>query len=318
MRFLKQTFLIFTVLMLTLSSVQAADTKVKTYKDKNIVGIERTEKGKIRSLLKNLNKYSNSHNVEAIKSFYSKDYENADGFNHEAFFASIKETFSAYPDISYSSKIKSIEVRGDEAAVEMYDVTSSDRRVTTQAIINNKPVLNNNLKGVMSSKCNYVVYLKKESGKWLIYSDSVITEETSIKYGKANKMKLEINSPLNVKEGEPYTISLSVEKEPQNSFVLASLSREEIKYPPIVPFDKYRKVPQSGTVERIVNANKQGINEYSLASIGITEVSINDAKTAINYKMSGMAFLMKRVNVNRTKNAVNYEYLKKVKEREAL
>lgn len=291
------------------------------YESQSTLAAEATykkEKAEIRTLINDLNKYSNEHDIENIKNYYSKDYKSYDGFNYDAFFASVKDTFKSYPDITYKSKIKSINVHGGWASVELIDTSTSKRQTATQAIINNKPVLDEKMFGTMESICHYVVYLKKNNGRWQIYSDNIITEETAIKYGTTEDMTIGILSPPVVEEGKEYCISLNAKNKPKNSIMLASLTREEIKYPPSTPFDAFRKVPKDGTLERLVIANKKGINEYSLASLGITEISLNEEKTAINYKMSGVAFIMKRVNVYPQKrNAVDREYVKKLLDGEA-
>lgn len=299
---MKKLLIIFILLIMSTLNVQA---KV-------------SDKAQIKNLLNDLNKYSNTHDIEGIKKYYSKDYISFDGFNYDAFFVSIDETFKSYPDISYKSKIKSINIFGDYAAVEMSDISTSEKQTTTQAIVENKPVLDNTLNGIMESKSHYITYLKKINNKWLIYSDSVIAEETSIKYGTTLDLNIELSSPLSVNEGEEYCIKLNVPNKPKGSVMLASLSREEIKYPPDIPSDIFRKVPVDGILERVVKSNKNGMNEYSLASVGLTEISLNEEKTAINYRMSGVAFLMKRVNVNPIKNVTDNEYIKKKLNKEPL
>lgn len=300
---MKKLFVIFAIFVLSLTSANAADN---------------SDKALIKRTLTELNKVSNEHNPDKIKTFYSKDYISHDGFSYDAFVVSIKETFKTYPDISYKIKIKSIDVLGDYAAVEILDSAQSTKQTSTQAIINNKPVLDQKLDGIMESKSHYVSYLKKTGGKWLIYSDNVITEETSIKYGRAKDIDMEITSPPVAQNGGEYCISLNIQNKPKDVIVLASLSREEIKYPPALPGDIFRKVPSDGTLERVVSANKNGLNEYSLASIGLTEISLNEERTAINYQMSGIAFLIKRVNINSNQNAVNKESVKKALEKELL
>ena len=309
---MKKIFIIFALLMFTFSNAFAAgEVNNVLYTGQNLFGIEKSDKAQIKELLNNLNKYSNEHNIAALKEFYAKDYISYDGFNHSAFFAAIEETFKLYPDISYKSKIKSVNIFGDWAAAELIDTTISKKQTATQAVINNQHVSNKEIEGTMESICHYVVYLKKVSNKWQIYSDNIITEETAIKYGKATEIDMEVLSPLIVKGGEEYCISLNVENKPKGAIVLASLTREEIKYPPAAPSDIFRKLPKDGSLERVVTANKKGVNEYSLASVGITEISLNEEKTAINYEMSGVAFLMKRVNVYANRNAINEQYLNK-------
>ncbi len=300
---MKKLFIIFIVFVLSALNCYAAID---------------TDKMQIKTILNNINKYSNEHNIDKLKPYYSKDYLSYDGFDYDAFFVSVNETFKTYPDILYKSKIKSINIAGDFATVEMIDTSTSSRQTLTQSIVENKPVLNQKLNGFMESKCHYIVYLKKMRGKWQIYSDNIIAEETAIKYGKAQEINMNIVSPPIAKEGEEYCIGLNIINKPKDSIMLASLSREEIKYPPKMPSDAFRKMPTDGTLERIVIANKKGMNEYSLASVGITEISLNEEKTAINYQMSGIAFLMKRVNVYAKKNSVNKEYINKMLNKEPL
>ncbi len=317
---MKRIFIIFAVFLLISSSTLAnnAVEEFETYSIKNTLNKEKTDRAQIKELLYNLNEYSNTHDTDKIKKFYSKDYISYDGFNRDAFIAAIKETFEMYPDITYKSKIKSMQIFDNWASVQLTDTSVSNKQALTQAIVNNKPVLDKKIEGVMESVCDYVVYLKKTAGRWEIYADSIIAESTSIKYGNAKDLKMDIISPLVVKGGEDYCISLNIENRPENSLMLASLSREEIKYPPKMPVDAFRKVPKDGILERVVKANNNGVNEYSLASVGITEISLNEEKTAINYQMSGIAFLMKRVNIYTNKNTVDKKHVDKILKKEPL
>ncbi len=321
---MKKNFIIFTALFTALLfnlnayAIESVDEDFETYPVYNFLNKEKDDKTQIKDLLYNLNKYSNTHEIDKIKQFYSKDYISYDGFDLDAYIAAIKETFETYPDISYKSKIKSINVFDGWASAELTDTSISEKQALTQAIVNNKPVFDRKIDGVMESECNYVIYLKKIRGRWQIYSDNIISESTSIKYGNARELKMGIVSPPVIKEGEEYCISLNIENKPEEYIMLASLSAEEIKYPPATPKDIFRKFPSQGPLERIVRANKNGVNEYSLASVGITEISLNEEKTAINYEMSGIAFLMKRVNVYTNKNVTDKEYVDKMLKKEKL
>ncbi len=317
---MKKIFIIIAALFLLSPAVYAENIEenFETYSVHNFLNKEKSDKAQIKELFSNLNKYSNAHDTDKIKEFYSKDYISYDGFNLNTFIAAIKETFETYPDIAYKSRIKTINVYDSWASVELTDTSLSEKQALTQAIVNNKPVFDKKIEGIMESVCDYVVYLKKTGGRWQIYSDNIISETTSIKYGNARDLKMDIVSPLVAKGGEEYCISLNIKNKPEDYIMLASLSREEIKYPPKMPVDSFRKVPSKGTLERVVHANKNGVNEYSLASVGITEISLNEEKTAINYEMSGIAFLMKRVNVYAEKNTADKEYVDKILKKEKL
>ena len=59
------------------------------YESQSTLAAEATykkEKAEIRTLINDLNKYSNEHDIENIKNYYSKDYKSYDGFNYDAFF----------------------------------------------------------------------------------------------------------------------------------------------------------------------------------------------------------------------------------------
>ena len=72
--------------MFTFSNAFAAgEVNNVLYTGQNLFGIEKSDKAQIKELLNNLNKYSNEHNIAALKEFYAKDYISYDGFNHSAF-----------------------------------------------------------------------------------------------------------------------------------------------------------------------------------------------------------------------------------------
>ena len=45
--------------------------------------------------------------------------------------------------------------------------------------------------------------------------------------------------------------------------------------------------------------NNKNINEYGVASIGFTKVSINEEETKAKIEILGMAYLMKRINMEK-------------------
>ena len=80
------------------------------------------------------------------------------------------------------------------------------------------------------------------------------------------------------------------------------MSNEEILFPTPETEEKFRKVPQEGELERVVKANKNKKNECAIASVGFTEVSVNEAQTKARIEVVGMALLMKRVNMLNSKD----------------
>lgn len=249
---------------------------------------EQTDKNELKDFLVQLNSATNLHDLKLLKTYYSKDFKSMDGFDHTTFFKMVEETFKAYPDIKYSSTVKSVDVYGDWATVAIYDLVSA---TVAPPDINIEAGI-----GKLEGVCDYILYFKKENDAWRVISDYVIAEETTLKYGDAKKIPMALESPLFVKKGEEYTLALGMDC-PKDVFVLASLDREAITYPATKPKEAFRKLPTDGILERMVKAGDDGRNEYSMASIGITRLFLGEDKTSISFKMSGLALLMKRVNV---------------------
>lgn len=74
---MKNFFIIFALILLTQINVSANTSQnndiFETYSVNNIFNQQKSDKAQIRSLLSNLNKYSNSHDADKIKEFYSKE-----------------------------------------------------------------------------------------------------------------------------------------------------------------------------------------------------------------------------------------------------
>ena len=68
-----------------------------------------------------------------------------------------------------------------------------------------------------------------------------------------------------------------------------------IKYPQEKPEDVFRKMPQDNILERMFLANKDGKNEYNIASVGMTKSRIYGGQ--VQLYLAGIAFIMTRVNI---------------------
>lgn len=249
------------------------------------------EELQIRKLILDLNSYSNKHDLERIRSLYSEDFKSGDGFNYDDFFKMVGVTFDSYKDIKYRVKIKNIQVNGNKA-----EVKTNDRTTATLESRNSSGTSLGDLRG----DCDYIVYLKKQDGKWKITSDYIISESTALKYGDAKGVKMHIIAPQQISEDSEYSINLKMNY-PKDIFVIASLNREEIVFPPSQGQESFRKLSPEGSLERIVRSNKDGMNEYAIASIGFTRLKMGEDLSSIKFQMSGLAFLMSRVNVEMVK-----------------
>ncbi len=254
---------------------------------------KKTPKMEIKSLIKQHNKALSNHDVEKIKTFYDENYKSTDGFNLEDMSKMLEQTYSAYKNIKYQTKIISINATDSWALVQLKDRTTANVYPTEVKEIKKEKM------GKLEGTSVYNMYLKKENDSWKIVQDDILIEQTSLKYGIANKMDMDLIAPYQVKNNEEYDLSLKINK-PDDIIALASISREEIVYPPQDYKEKFRKIPELGELERVVRANNKNKDEYAVASIGLTKVSVNEAQTKARIEVLGLAYLMKRVNMDKT------------------
>ncbi len=289
---MKKILVLLIALLVTTCNVTPGFTK----------GTSKIDELKIKRLVSQMTKYSNAHDLKKVQSLYSPDFKSGDGFSFDEFFSMVDTTFKSFSDIKYKAKIKDIKINGNEASVEIVDTTTG-----TLANSNENGVTFGDLAG----DCDYVIQLKKQGRKWLVVSDYVISETTSLRYGDARGIKMDITAPQQVKPGDDYSIILNMEP-PKEVFVVASLNREEIVTPPVHSQEIFRKPSVEGELERIVQANKIGKNEYAVASIGLTKIKLGEDLASIKFQMSGLSFLMSRVNVEKPKVEIEPQKEEKV------
>lgn len=290
---MKKLFILIISILIIAPNTFAKNEKIAfTIKSPSIYSLkgfntEAIEAQEVKKTLNDLKKYTNEKNIEGIKKIYSEDFYGDDGFDYETYIKMVEETFSAYTEIKYTTKIKNISVTQDWAIVQMSDKTTANLK--NDAF--DDPI------GELVGYCDYTLYMKKINDEWKIISDHIEYEETSLKYGEAKNYKIDFKAPLIVKKGKDYDLTLEMEP-PKGTFVLATLGKEEVVYPPKKPKDAFRKLPNEGILERVVSANTKGHNEYASATIGFTKLSVEEEDVMkIKFQMSGMALIMKRVNV---------------------
>lgn len=254
---------------------------------------KKSDKAMVKSVLNKHNQALREHDIEKIKTFYASSYKSADGFNLDDLSSMLEKTYSAYKNIKYSTKVNSITTFDNFAIAQVTDKTSAVLKPDTK----NK---NKDKIGFLNGKSVYSIYLKKQDGTWEIIYDDILMEETSLKYGIANNIDINLSAPLFIKEGQEYDLTLKMDK-PNDVVALASLSREQIVYPPEEYDEKFRKIPSEGTLERIVRANKNNLDEYAVASVGFTRVTVNEQEAKAKIEVLGMAYIMKRINMEEKK-----------------
>ena len=288
-----KTFLInlFIITLTLLLNVQISEAKLlDTY------GVSHSENRKINNSYKSIknliitqNKFCNKQNYEGLYELYKDDFVNNDGFNKKIYFKLIKDTWENYPDISYTTEIRSINTANNFATVETYE---------TAVAITKEEFENLEIAGELHGFAHSVYYLEKIGKNWKIASENVLEEKTSLTYGDTRYMNINLNSPAQIGAGQFYSANLTINA-PDNAIIVGSIGREEITFPQKRSEEIYRTFSDENTLERVFRANKDNTNEYNIAAVGVTRAEQADKKNpeSINIYMSGIAFIMTRVNV---------------------
>ena len=289
--------LITALVILTLSAQNPCDAKVFVKHRAKIEQkkLEKSTLKDIENVIRLEEKYANEQDLSKIKDLYSENYVNSDGFDKNAYIKMIEETWKTYPNISYSTKINKIEFNDNYATVFADEVAVGNKLEE----IGEFEVL-----GELYSKMKCVYHLEKRNKSWLITSERVIEEKTTLKYGEARYIDIALDVPKQVGSGKYYSAILKVEV-PDDATLVGSISREKIVYPQTKSDDAFRLI-EDNILERMFLSNSDNVNEYAVASIGVTHAAQTD-ENRIRVYMSGMAFIMTRVNVIPENKFINIE-----------
>lgn len=260
---------------------------ISTWKENSAVRkeLKNTEK-EIKNSFELQNKYSNAHDYEKLKDFYAESYRNSDAFDRETTFKIIKENYELYPDLKMTSTMNRLDVNGDYATVDIYEYAQA-KNLKREDV---------ELTGTLEAFAHTIYYLEKINGKWLITAEQAIEENNSIIFGEAQYLDLKLSAPMIVGAGESYTSTLEVNNLPRKALLMGSIMQSPAVFPLKEDEEDSFRVMEDLALERIFISNKKNINEYNIASIGITRGQ-PIPNGGVKLYLSGLAFLMTRVNV---------------------
>ena len=284
----KLSVLLITALLFSIASTLPGQANILTTQKARIEQnrINRATYNDIKKVIDQQSAYTNKYDLKGLASLYANNFVNSDGFNKDVYFKLIEETWKTYPDITYKTEIKNIEFSENNATVFTNEVAIA----TSQEEIGDLTAI-----GELYSTSQCVYYLEKQGAKWLINSEKIIEETSTLKYGDARYINIELNAPKQIGANKDYTTTLKVDA-PKDSIVIASINKENIVYPQTKSDDAFRKMPDDNILERVFLSNKDNVNEYAVASIGITRAE-NYTDNQIRVYMGGLAFIMTRINV---------------------
>lgn len=294
-RFLLTTLILTSVLACSVTPANAgffADKKAKIEFIRN----QKAEYNKIIKVIMEQSEYSNAHNIKELEKFYTKDFMNNDGYNKEVYMQLIEDTWDTYSDISYNAVI-------DEVRIDENYATVMTSEIAVATVTSDNDFIEATGELYSTGRCIY--YLVKIGEDWKIRSEQILEEQTTLKYGDARFTKIDLSAPNQVPADGYYTASLKVNL-PEDSIVIASIGKERMIHPQVKCDEVFRKLPEDQVLERVFQANNQNVNEYTVASVGITK-SEKQSETTYRVYMSGLAIVMTRVNIIPKNNFVKLE-----------
>lgn len=281
-------FLIITAILFGIMSqaqVYATDSVV----DVDSIGFhKRTEIApelQIKAIFDSYRKYSNCKNLEKFLSLHDDTYRSADGYGKNRLKELAVESWKEYPDVKYTIKVVSVNVDLDNATVITNENLSGITNSAVEYVKGN---------GYINSESTAIYYLKRFSNEWRITSDFIVNEKTSMRYGVARFIPMNLDAPSLVVPEEEYTAILKLNV-PRSYVALVSLNNEPITFPFVKSTEVFRTVKADGIQERILKSNDGLKNENAIASIGIARPNMQDNN--LNVNIVGIAFLSSRVNV---------------------
>lgn len=230
----KLSVLLITALLFSIASTLPGQANILTTQKARIEQnrINRATYNDIKKVIDQQSAYTNKYDLKGLASLYANNFVNSDGFNKDVYFKLIEETWKTYPDITYKTEIKNIEFSDNYATVFTNEVAIA----TSQEEIGDLTAI-----GELYSTSQCVYYLEKQGAKWLINSEKIIEETSTLKYGDARYINIELNAPKQIGANKDYTTTLKVDA-PKDSVVIASINKENIVYPQTKSDDAFRKM----------------------------------------------------------------------------
>ncbi len=276
------TLAVAAVFSLPVQAAGQSEQKPKVYQSK----VEKSIYNSVISVIKQQDKFVEKFNFEGLKELYADNFINNDGYNKDVYFSLVKDTWETYPNISYKTYIKDFKVNGNYATVETYETAVATLESDSDLI---------DAVGELNAHSNCRYHLEKLSDKWIITGEDILEEYSTLKFGDARFVKMNFSAPSMIGAGQPYTATLKIDL-PSNQIVIASINNEKIVNPSKKPEEKFRRLPEEQILERMFVANTDNLNEYNVASVGITKAEASGTDNVRVY-MNGLAFIMTRVNV---------------------
>jgi hypothetical protein len=204
----------------------------------------------------------------------------------------IEMSGNSYKNVKYDINVLNVSINGNYAVATLQEIATGETSKSIEKFSG---------PGLVNSEIIYTDYLRKDGADWKITNTNILTEKVELKYGEAKQSKIDLYAPECVSEGSEYEVTMTTQT-PEGVFVVGSISNEPIVLPQVINKEVFRSL-KNETLARVLKANTDGNNEYATASLAITRAQVEPDSVVIN--MTGMAFVMKRVNVTALNKNVN-------------
>lgn len=284
----KLLFLALIGVLVGVYGVQSAEAgAISTWKENSAIKKElKNDEKAIKNSLNLQTKYSNAHDFEKLKDFYAEDYRNSDAFDKNTTFSIIKENYEMYPNLKMVTKLNMLDINGNYATADVYEYAEA-KNITREDI---------DLKGDLEAFAHTIYYFEKIGGEWLITSEHAIEESNSILFGEAKYMDMRLVAPLLVPAGKCYSSTIEINNLPRQALLMGAITQTLATFPLEEDNQDAFRVLDDLVLERLFTANNKNVNEYNIATVGITRGQPMPV-SGVKLYMSGLAFLMTRVNV---------------------
>ncbi len=283
----KKICLMFAILFLfSAIPAKSIDIKEKLSQIGFNIFAEKDSKTEITKVIEKQQKYANKQNYSKLKALYTEDFANYDSVDLDEYLESLKKTWQLHEKLNFTTTINSINVYGNYATVNVVDSTTGQTKEPYEKIEG---------KGILNSTANSIYYFKKTDGEWRITAEHTYSEKTSLKYGTAKDLEVEIDAPECVTAGSQYDVKVTVLSGATGA-IIASITSEPIQYPQVKSEDIFRSIKKDGELERVITSNTDGKNEIAFASLAIAK-PVLDEEGQVSASVDGVAFIASRVNV---------------------
>lgn len=243
----------------------------------SIDGLSREEKS-VQKFFKTQLRYANRMNYDKYIKTYDPKYSNSDGFNLDVYSKLVRDIWKTYDKIQYDIEIENIALSSDKAIVDVIETSYAELgEVSTKYT------------GELKSVASTTYCLVKDNKTWKVLSDTVKDETTTMLYGDAKDLKINLTVPKEIKANVDYSAVLEFVP-PKDTMAIASIASDIVEYPQKPTEEVFRVLPDDNILERLFTSNNKNANEYIIASIGLINLKPNLAP-------SGFGYCIKRVNV---------------------